>query len=580
MAVGKFSLEGIHCAACVKKIEDALGSMEGVRSVSVNLATNTGTVDYDGDKIDGVNISKKISSLGYKVKEESIVIDVEGMHCANCANDLEKAFLKAKGITGANVNFSTKRAFITFDPLAIGMEEISNIVGKQGFKVVSKEESAEDEKNPYRNLFIFTLLLAVPVVLISHFLAFSMKPYVLFLLTTPIQFISGYTFYRGAFYSLRSGSANMDVLVMLGTSAAYFYSLGSTFIFEGPLFYETTAMLLSFILLGKLLETYAKGRTSQALKKLVELQVKFAKVERDGRLAEVPIDFIRVGDTVIVKAGEKVPIDGEVIDGYSNVDESMITGEPIPQEKTVGSVVIGGTLNQNGLLKVRATKVGEDAMLSQIISFVESAQGTKAPIQRFADKVSSYFVPAIVALSIISFSLWYFIFDGSFVFSLTRMIAVLVVACPCALGLATPTAIAVGTGVGARNGILIKSGEALENVQRVDTMVFDKTGTLTKGRPEVKEFSSSEVLGISASIESGSTHPLADAIVESSSREGIMLKEVTDFDTIPGKGVAARIGKDRYLLGNSAFLKENGVKFIEDRVLVLENKGHTIVHLS
>jgi len=580
MAIGKFSIEGIHCAACVKKIEDGLQALDGINSASVNLSNNSGAVDYDDEMISGKVISEKIASLGYKVRDESIVVDIEGMHCANCALGIEKALSKTEGITSANVNFSTKRAFVTYDPLSMDIDTISGIIDSQGYRVASREEAGAEEENPYRKLLIFTVALALPIIFITHFTNIAYKPYVLLALTTPIQFYSGYTFYRGAYYSLKNLSANMDVLVMLGTSAAYFYSLGSTFVFEGPLFYETTAMLLSFILLGKYLETLAKGRTSQALKKLVALQVKYAVLERDGKEVEVPIDFIKTGDIAIVKAGEKVPVDGEVIEGYSTVDESMITGESIPLEKTIGSEVIGGTINQNGFLKVRATKVGADAMLSQIIAFVENAQGTKAPIQRFADRVSSYFVPVIIAIALIAFSLWYFVYGESFVFSLTRMIAVLVVACPCALGLATPTAIAVGTGVGASNGILIKSGEALENIQRVDTIVFDKTGTLTKGRPEVRQFTSDEVLRIAASIESKSSHPLADAIVEKSKALGVKLNDVGGFETIPGKGIIAKIDGKEHILGNASFLVEKGVFFNERESLKLENEGHTVVHLS
>ena len=573
-------LEGIHCAGCVKKIEDALISLDGVEDVSINLASNTGIVDYDPQRVSGSQISKKISSLGYGIKDEDIVVDIEGMHCANCALGLEKSLREVSGVSGANVNFNTGRAFITYNPLEVGIDTISGIVEKKGYKVVSKGSKETKERNPYLNTFIFTLVLALPIIIITHFTDFGYRPYVLFLLTTPVQFISGFTFYRSALYSLKEKSANMDVLVMMGTSAAYFYSIGTTFIFDGPLFYETTAMLLSFILLGKVLETYAKGRTSQALKKLMSLQVKHAIVEHDGGQREVPIDFVRVGDVTVVRPGERVPVDGTVVDGYSNVDESMITGEPIPVEKSKGAVVIGGTINGNGLLKVSATKVGEDAMLSQIISFVERTQGTKAPIQRFADRVSSYFVPVIVIIALVTFSLWFFAFNGDFVFSLTRMIAVLVVACPCALGLATPTAIAVGTGVGANRGILIKSGEALEKVQNVDTIVFDKTGTLTKGRPDVKEYSSKDTLRLAAGIEMGSTHPLAEAIVSSSEREGIEPLGLDDINTVPGKGMEAKLSSEEVLLGNSAFMRERNIAFDDKSSLALENEGNTVVHVA
>jgi len=575
-------VEGMHCANCAASIEKTLAAMPGVLEAAINFSLNTANLVFDTDVVSGKKLTETIGKLGYAVKEKMLVLDIEGMHCANCALSIEKELTKKDGILLFNVNFSSEKAFVSYNPLIISDEEISDAVQGLGYKVLyGQRTEKERKKTPYRDILIFTLALSIPIMAITHFSDALYKPYLLFLMATPLQFISGYSFYRGAYYSLRNGSANMDVLVVMGTSAAYFYSVGSTFLYDGPLFYETTAMILSFVLFGKMMEEITKGKTSLALQKLMALQAKYAIIERDGKKAKVPIEFIRRDDIIIVKPGEKVPADGIVIDGYSTVDESMLTGEPIPVEKLEGSEVFGGTINKNGHIRIRTTNIGADAMLSQIITFVEKAQGSKAPIQRFADRVSSFFVPAVVIIAAAAFALWYFVFDATFIFALTRTIAVLVVACPCALGLATPTALTVGAGVGANNGILIKGGEALENAHSVTTVVFDKTGTLTTGNPQVEEFSSHEALALAASIEKMASHPLADAIVNGASRLGLSFQEFEDFDTVPGKGVIARRNKDAFFLGSKGFMEEQGVYVpVEEDLKFQGHEKKSVVHVA
>ncbi len=572
---------GMHCTMCAKSIESKVGSLEGVSSVAVNVAQNTATFAYDTDTVGGAKITEIVLELGYAVEDEQLVVSITGMHCAMCAKSVEGAVGSLPGVTGATVNVSANRAYVSYNPLVVGSDDIRAAIEASGYGVEETTAAeAASGRIPLLGIFVFTLALSIPIILLTHFIDFASKPVVLFALTTPVQLVAGYRFYRGAYYSLRAKSANMDVLVVMGTTAAYLYSVGSTFLFDGPLFYETTAMIMTFVLFGKMMEELAKGRTSEALRKLVALQAKYAIVERDGQEVEIPVEFIREGDIFIVKPGEKVPADGIVTEGYSTVDESMISGEPIPVEKVVDGPVIGATINQNGFFKARATKVGSDTMLAQIIAFVESAQSTKAPIQRFADRVSSYFVPAVIAIGLVTFALWYGAVGESFIFSLTRMIAVLVVACPCALGLATPTAIAVGTGIGANNGILIKSGEALESAYRIDTVVFDKTGTLTEGQPSVAAHSSDEVLHLAARIEAKASHPLADAIARKAEELSLPIEPFEKFDTIPGKGVSASQGGDRYLLGNAVLMGEAGVAIDPSATAAYEREGKSVVHVA
>jgi Cu+-exporting ATPase len=537
---------------------------------------------------------------------KKITIPISGMHCASCAQKIESTLKKLKGIATANVNFATEKATVEFNEKFVSDESIKKAIEQLGYQIIAEEEtekSSDKEKaareaeiKKLRNLFLFSLILSVPIFIISmpfEWLDIQI-PYqsiILLLLATPVQFIVGYRFYKGAFSALKAKTASMDTLIAIGTSAAYFYSLFAVLFPEAlgeHVYFETAAVLITFIILGKWLEAITKGKASEAIKKLAGLQPKTAIVIRNGREITVPIKDVVAGDIVIIKPGQRIPVDGVVMDGFSSVDESMVTGESIPVEKKKGDVVIGATMNKHGSFKFRATKVGKDTVLSQIIKLVEEAQGSKAPIQRLADKVSSYFVPAVVLIAIMSFLLWYFVLGQSFVFSLSIFIAVLIIACPCALGLATPTAIMVGTGKSAENGILIKNAEALENAHKITTIVFDKTGTLTKGEPEVTDilpldkFSWKEILKYAAIAEKRSEHPLAEAIISKAKEEKLKIMNASFFEALPGHGILAKYNKKTILFGNRNLMKKYKIKIknLEEKIINLENEGKTVMILA
>jgi len=555
---------------------------------------------------------------------KKIVIPVSGMHCATCVRTIETGLAKHAGVKSVSVNLATERATVEFDERVTNEAEIAKTIDKLGYKTVmtaeatTVEEKTEttmehehgsasvDREKDLRaketawlmKMFLLALIFALPIVVLSFPEIFGVQlpqPYhnlLLFALATPVQFVAGYRFYKGAFAAARNRTASMDTLVAVGTSAAYFYSAAVALIpsFGGFAYFDTSAVLITFILLGKWLEAETKGRTSDAIRKLIGLQPKTAVVLRAGKEMIVPVEEVVVGDVVLVKPGQKIPVDGVVVDGLSSVDESMVTGESMPVEKKKGDVVIGATMNKNGMLKVRATKVGKDTMLSQIVRLVEEAQGSKAPIQRIADKVSGYFVPAVATVALVAFGVWYFVFGQSFPFALSVFIAVLVIACPCALGLATPTAVIVGMGKAAENGILIKNAEALENAQRITTVVFDKTGTLTNGKPQVTDivaaqgFDEEKVLEYAALAESNSEHPLAEAVLTRAKTEGIDVKSATvkRFETIPGYGVTVTHSGVPMLLGNRALMKKHNISLgkMEERMGELEDAGKTVVVLA
>jgi Cu+-exporting ATPase len=542
------------------------------------------------------------------------VIPVSGMHCAACVRTIEKGVAKLPGVKSISVNLATERATVEFDERATSEADIWNAIEGLGYKVVRPEETdaaggqetAPDREQTMRSketaslrkLFIFALVFAVPILVLSFPEVFGVQlpaPYnslLLLAMATPVQFVAGYRFYKGAFAAARNLTSSMDTLVAVGTSAAYFYSVAAVLVpaLGGSAYFDTSAVLITFILLGKWLEAETKGRTSDAIRKLIGLKPKTAIVLRDGRETVVPAEDVAVGDVVIVKPGQRIPVDGVVVDGVSSVDESMITGESMPVEKRKGDAVIGATMNKNGVLKVRATKVGRDTMLSQIVRLVEEAQGSKAPIQRIADTVAGYFVPAVAAIALVTFGVWYFAFGQSFPFALSAFIAVLVIACPCALGLATPTAVIVGMGKAAENGILIKSAEALETAHRITTVVFDKTGTLTNGRPQVTDiataqgFDEAKVLEYAALAEIGSGHPLAEAVLARAKADGmdVKLAAAAKFETVPGYGVSATVKGVPVLLGNRGLMEKHGISLgsLEARMEELENAGKTVMALA
>lgn len=529
---------------------------------------------------------------------------VKGMHCTSCALNIEKALREMGGVKSATVNFAAEKAFVEFNSNTVTGKEIVKKIKALGYTAVETEEEAPEEISETRKLWQLLLMSSIftlPVLFISMpqlLLPFWMEamilmdlPYrgvLLALLAAPVQFWIGLRFYKGAFTALKNKTANMDTLVALGTSAAYFYSLVNVFLGKNELFFETSALLITFIILGKYLENKAKGRASEAIKKLAGLAPKTARLIVNGKEVEVSIEKVAVGDILVIRPGEKIPVDGVVVEGSSNVDESMISGEPIPVEKNAGDKVIGATINKHGSLNVRATQVGEGTVLAQIIRLVEEAQGSKAPIQNLADKVSAVFVPTVLIISIITFAVW-MVAGLGLTFSLTLAVAVLVIACPCALGLATPAAMIVGTGKGAENGILIKNGEALEEAGKIKTIAFDKTGTLTFGKPHVVKvvsfgkLSEKEIISISAAIEKKSEHPLAEAVLKEADSLKVRFKDAKDFRALPGKGILASIAGKKYFLGNRRLMEESNIKVSMDQekqVAELENHGYTVVILG
>ncbi|MBM7603740.1 Cu+-exporting ATPase [Metabacillus crassostreae] len=605
-------IAGMTCASCAVRIEKGLNKIEGVEEATVNFALEKTSIKYDPNIANIDLMKKKIRHLGFEVIEEKIELNITGMTCAACSTRIEKGLNKLDGVLKASVNLAVESATIAYDPKQTDVSQIIQKVEKLGYQANKKNEQIEDitdykakELETQKGKFFFSLILSLPLLwaMVSHFSFTSfiylpemfMNPWVQLALATPVQFIVGKQFYVGAYKALRNKSANMDVLVALGTSAAYFYSLYLSIISIGSnshmveLYYETSAVLITLIILGKLFEVRAKGRSSEAIKKLMGLQAKTAVVERNGAEIEVALEDVLVGDIVYVKPGEKVPVDGVIIDGRSALDESMITGESVPVDKTVGDSIIGATINKNGFLKVEATKVGRDTALSQIIKVVEEAQGSKAPIQRLADQISGIFVPIVVGIAFITFLVWFFIVDpGDFAEALEKLIAVLVIACPCALGLATPTSIMAGSGRAAEFGILFKGGEHLEGTHRLTTILLDKTGTVTNGEPVLtdllieKEFNEEEFLTLVGTAEMQSEHPLAQAIVDGIKEKGIELVNVEEFEAIPGYGIRAKVGNQVVLAGTRKLMKKYGVivEEAEETMEQLETNGKTAMLIA
>lgn len=527
---------------------------------------------------------------------KKIDIKISGMHCASCAVNLERAILKIPGIQDAMVNYATEKATVHVADDFRDEQKIIEAIEKGGYKAMANSNPGQedhmhhDHEKMVWNKFLWSAVLSFPLAIFMILAIFSenflepISPYIgliSFILATPVQFILGAQFYKGMWLGLKNSTFNMDSLIAIGTSAAYFYSLYNLFN-SGTLYFETSALLITFVLLGKFLEAKAKAKTNEAVKKLVGLQAKTARVVRDGQTFDIPIEKVKVGDIVLVRPGEKVPVDGTIVKGNSTLDESMVTGESLPIDKTAGDKVIGATINKTGSFEFRAEKVGSETLLSQIIKFVEDAQSSKAPIQAFADKISSIFVPSVLVISILTFLIWFFALNAGFEASILFATAVLVIACPCALGLATPTAIMVGTGKGAENGILIKGGEPLEIVHKVNAIVFDKTGTLTEGKVAATDVIGDNVLPFAASLEYGSEHPLAEAIVNAAKEKNIKVLEVKNFKVVPGQGVEGMINGQKYYLGNRKLMSEAKVNINESVSAIekLEHEGKTVMILA
>ncbi|MBJ8053151.1 copper-translocating P-type ATPase [Bacillus cereus] len=605
-------ISGMTCAACANRIEKGLKKVEGVHDANVNFALEKTKILYDPTKTNPQEFKEKVESLGYGIVSDKAEFTVSGMTCAACANRVEKRLNKLDGVNKATVNFALESATVDFNPDEINVSEMKSAITKLGYKleVKSDEQDAStdhrlQEIERQKKKFIFSFILSFPLLwaMVSHFSFTSfiylpdmlMNPWVQLALATPVQFIIGGQFYIGAYKALRNKSANMDVLVALGTSAAYFYSVYLSIQSIGSsehmtdLYFETSAVLITLIILGKLFEAKAKGRSSEAIKKLMGLQAKTATVVRDGTEMKILIEEVVAGDIVYVKPGEKIPVDGEIVEGKSAIDESMLTGESIPVDKTIGDVVIGSTMNKNGFLKVKATKVGRDTALAQIIKVVEEAQGSKAPIQRVADQISGIFVPVVVVIAIITFAVWMiFVTPGDFGGALEKMIAVLVIACPCALGLATPTSIMAGSGRSAEYGILFKGGEHLEATHRLDTIILDKTGTVTNGKPTLTDvivadgFNENEILRLVGSAERNSEHPLAEAIVEGIKEKGIDIPSSETFEAIPGFGIESIVEGKQLLIGTRRLMKKFNIDIeeVSKSMEELEREGKTAMLIA
>ncbi|MBA7617231.1 Copper-exporting P-type ATPase [subsurface metagenome] len=596
-------IAGMTCTTCAATIEKGLAKTPGVERAKVNFASEKASIEYDPAKIDLAKLKDTISRLGYTAATKKSIFPVGGMTCASCVARVEQALSSVPGVISASVNLSSEKATVEYIEGA-KIADLRRAVKDAGYELGSETEMLEDvtaaaqrEIRTMRNRFILAAVLAGVIMALMWNPSFVGKSYLLWALATPVQFWAGRQFYKGAWGALRHRTADMNTLIAVGTSAAYFYSMIAVVSprllaaggLEPHLYFDTSAMIIALILLGRFLEARARGRTSEAIRKLIGMQPKTALVIRDGSEVEIPVDDVEVGDLILVRPGERVPVDGIIRRGHSSIDESMITGESIPVEKKEGDEVIGATINKTGSFQFEATKVGKNTTLAQIIRLVEEAQGSKAPIQRLADVIASYFVPIVIGIATATFIIWYLIGPApALTFALLNFVAVLIIACPCALGLATPTAITVGTGKGAEHGILIRSGEALETSHKIRSVLLDKTGTLTRGEPRVTDIittassSREEVLRLAASAERGSEHPLGEAIIRAASEEKLELSPVSDFSAVPGHGIEALVKGKKVLLGNLKLIKDRGLSLngLEKEAHRLWEKGKTVMFLG
>ncbi len=601
-------ITGMTCANCAANIERAVKKLDGVAEANVNFAAENAAVAFDPRQLQLQDVVEKINKSGFGVTTTKVEMPVTGMTCANCAANIERALnKKVPGVVNAAVNFASERVLVEYVPGAVDVADIVGAIEKAGYGAIPPEEGsdAEDVEQQAREAeikdqtrkFAVGVLFALPLFVISMGRDFGLigpwshalwVNWLFLALATPVQFYTGWDYYVGGYKSLKNKSANMDVLVAMGSSVAYFYSLAVLFFpaIGAHVYFETSAVIITLIKLGKMLEARTKGRTGGAIRKLIGLRPKTATILQDDVEKEIPLTRVKVGDTVIVRPGERIPVDGLVLDGQSAVDESMLSGEPLPVDKQPGDTVVGGTINGEGLLRFTATRVGKETALAQIIRLVQEAQGSKAPIQALADKVAAIFVPAIIVIAFAVFILWWAL-TGEFVPAMIRLVAVLVIACPCALGLATPTAIMAGTGKGAEHGILFKSSQALETATRLDTIVLDKTGTITLGKPSVVDIlpikpgidTAEELLQLAASVEKGSEHPLGKAIVKEAGTRQIELLKIRDFKASGGFGVQAKVNGSLAMLGKPRWYQELGIDIetVADDIQRLQSEGKTVM---
>ena len=596
-------ITGMTCSTCAVTIEQGLAKIPGVKEARVNFASEKATIEHDPARVNLATFRKTISELGYEIATKKSIFPVTGMTCASCVSHVKKALASVPGVVSVNVNLASEKATVDYiDGTEIA--QLRKAVKDAGYELGPETGTLEDvtvvaKRNIHalRNRVIFAMVLGFSILGLSFGPSFTGQPYLLWALATPVQFWAGWQFYRGAWAALKQKRADMNTLIAVGTSAAYFYSMIVVMqpgLFAAPgieptLYFDTAAVIIGLILLGRFFEARARGRTSEAIKTLIGMQPKTARVSRDGQELEISVEDVQVSDIVLVRPGERIPVDGVVHQGYSSVDESMITGESIPVEKKVGDQVLGATINKTGSFEFEATKVGKDTALAHIVRMVEEAQGSKAPIQRLADVIASYFVPIVVGIAVATFFVWYFIGPSpALTFGLLNFVTVLIIACPCALGLATPTAIMVGTGKGAENGILVRNAEALERSHKIKTILLDKTGTLTKGEPKVTDiittpsFTQEKVIQLAASAERGSEHPLGEAIVRAATERNLELLTVSDFNAIPGQGVEASAEGKKLFLGNLGLVKDMGhsLNGLEERANRLWEQGKTVMFLG
>lgn len=621
METKSLKIEGMTCASCANAVERVTKKLQGVDQASVNFATEKLSISYDEAAVSLEDIQAAVEKAGYKAVSDATAktLKIEGMTCASCANAVERVTRKLDGVAESNVNFATEKLSISYDPSLVRVSDIKKAIEKAGYKATEDEiaidadkEQKEKEMKTLWKKFVIAAIFTVPLLIITmgHMFfepAGFRLPEIIDPMTNALNFgmiqlilvlpvmAAGYKFFTVGFKTLFKGSPNMDSLIALGTSAAFLYGIfaivqinAGNIDYAYDLYFEAAGVIITLILLGKYLESVTKGKTSEAIKKLMGLAPKTAIIVRNGKETEVPIEEVEVGDVIVVKPGEKMPVDGEVVEGVTAVDESMLTGESMPVEKTIGDKIIGASINKNGSIKYKATRVGKDTALAQIIKLVEDAQGSKAPIAKMADIISGYFVPIVIAIAILSAGSWYWFGGETGVFALTIFISVLVIACPCALGLATPTAIMVGTGKGAEYGVLIKSGVALETAHKVKTIVFDKTGTITEGKPKVTDIvvtdiiNENDLLQLAASAEKGSEHPLGEAIVKDAEEKALEFKKVDFFKAIPGHGIEVKIDGQDILLGNRKLMVESDISLqdMEDTSHKLAGEGKTPMYIS
>lgn len=602
---------GMSCTNCSANIERTVGKLAGVTEATVNFAAEQAMISFDPDKIRSTDIIHTIHDLGFKVPFSRKELPVIGMSCANCAANIERTLNnKIDGVVSASVNFASEKLLVDYIPSIVSLDAIVSAVKKIGFDLIVADEGRDEEDveeiarhaeiRDQTRKFIVGAAFALPLFLMSMSRDFGLigswshAPWVnwfFLFLATPVQFYTGMDYYVGSYKALRNKSANMDVLIALGSSVAYFYSLSILVLpgLGGHVYFETSAVIITLIKFGKLLEARTKGKTGGAIKKLIKLQPKTATIIENGAEKQIPISMVQPNDIIVIRPGERIPVDGVIIEGTSAVDESMLSGEPIPVDKTTDDDVIGGTVNGQGLLKITATRVGKDTALSRIIRLVREAQGSKAPIQALADKVAAVFVPAVIGIALMTFGIWWGV-TGEFVPSMIRMVAVLVIACPCALGLATPTAVMAGTGKGAENGILFKKSEALENAAKLKTIVLDKTGTITMGKPTVVDWipaktsglSANDLLTLAASLEKGSEHPIGKAVVAFSQEKGLVLTDPLNFKAHGGFGVEAELNDQVFRLGKPGWFEQDQSlpEAIRESIRTLQNKGRTVMVLA